>query len=918
MKKILSSLVLFAYSMLYSQAPTIDNTFNPADNGTYQEYIGTDAVLVPNNKFLVRYSYYNSESSVKRINADGSFDTTFNSPSVYCEAIYAKSDGKFITLGGTTPLRSYFADGTEDTSFTSPTINYTNFGLIKLLYQEDGKIMIVGPFTQINGQNYRNIVRLNSNGSIDTSFNPGTGFSGSESYYYAESIARQNDGKYLVGGGFNTYNGITRNKIVRILENGNVDTTFNTAYILGTFGVLTGFDDEDRAEKIIIQPDNKILVQCTYRQSGNVVNYDLTRLNADGTRDGSFVNNYINNEFVTNFFLQNDGKIIVSTNKKLSRRNSNNSNDLTFTPNIYNYYNSDGIMIFTGSGDISQVYEVDGKLFMCGNRRESTGQSRIGIFKLNMDGTMDMSFNSSPSSNSLFCNDPNIPYRSLKNIVLSDGSILVLSNTLSTAHSDIPANQYIYKLNENGTLNTSFNLDSRITYDRYQFDLGNSLQIYQLNNGKIIIAQKYVEASLKVDNIDKKIIRINADGSLDETFNFQDFSNSFIELIVLNNDKLLVSSGTLLKRYNQDGTEDSNYQQPIFTGSIVKMVLRNNISPILLTSGIQTSQNKLIVLNNDGTEIINSNVIFAIDFYSNISFFSNDKILIFYSDYKMRKYNSDGSVDTSFPALGVTYGNSSSLGRFITSDNRIIICTISEIKYYNSNGVLLNTYPFTYSSPFHNTLEIGNYSYQGCDKLIMAGVFNKVNGITKNNIVRINISGNNNLIPSAPTGNQEQTFSNGQTLANLIVNGENITWYDTQNSCVLQNNYQNRNTNSNVALPLTTPLVHNTTYYASQTVNGIESSYRLPVRAINGSLSSNTFSNTIFKISPNPTKGALTITSHVSINSIEVYDLMGKKIVTDICNSNQITRDYSYLESGVYLIKIYSKENSETLKFVKN
>src|SRR5690606_3293323 len=65
-----------------------------------------------------------------------------------------------------------------------------------------------------NGQNRNRIARLNTDGSLDTSFTIGSGFNG-----HVFSIALQSDGKILVGGRFTEYNGQSQNRIARIEVN---------------------------------------------------------------------------------------------------------------------------------------------------------------------------------------------------------------------------------------------------------------------------------------------------------------------------------------------------------------------------------------------------------------------------------------------------------------------------------------------------------------------------------------------------------------------------------------------------------------------------------------------------------------------------------------------------------------------------
>jgi len=83
-------------------------------------------------------------------------------------------------------------------------------------------IIIVGHFTRYNGINVNGIFKLNSNGSIDNTFNNVTGFDIPPS-----KIEIQSDGKILIGGRFIRYNGIDVNGIVRLNSNGSIDTTFD-------------------------------------------------------------------------------------------------------------------------------------------------------------------------------------------------------------------------------------------------------------------------------------------------------------------------------------------------------------------------------------------------------------------------------------------------------------------------------------------------------------------------------------------------------------------------------------------------------------------------------------------------------------------------------------------------------------------
>ena len=156
-----------------------------------------------------------------------------------------------------------------------------------------------------------------------------------------------------------------------------------------------------------------------------------------------------------------------------------------------------------------------------------------------------------------------------------------------------------------------------------------------------------------------------------------------------------------------------------------------------------------------------------------------------------------------------------------------------------------------------------------------------------------------------PSGQSEQTLPAGSTLADLIVIGTDIQWYDSAN----------RNATL-LALPLNTILIDNTTYYATQTVNGNESLERLPVR-VHLTLATGENELVSLIIFPNPTKYYLTITAQqdLEIIALNIYNSLGQLVQVNT-NPNE-TIDVSGLTSGSYFIKIISDRGSSTGKFIK-
>ena len=97
-----------------------------------------------------------------------------------------------------------------------------NGSVYAIAQQDDGKVLIGGTFTTVNGTARNGIARLNADGSLDTSFDPGTGADN-----FVQALAQQADGKVLIGGSFNDINGTARNGIARLNADGSLDTGFD-------------------------------------------------------------------------------------------------------------------------------------------------------------------------------------------------------------------------------------------------------------------------------------------------------------------------------------------------------------------------------------------------------------------------------------------------------------------------------------------------------------------------------------------------------------------------------------------------------------------------------------------------------------------------------------------------------------------
>ncbi|MGI8836583.1 MAG: hypothetical protein ACR2H4_08090 [Pyrinomonadaceae bacterium] len=177
----------------------------------------------------------------------------------------------------------YNADGSLDTSFNGTgkvvtPIGNSYYGASSVAIQSDGKIVAAGG--SYNGASYDfAVVRYNPNGSLDTSFN-GTGKVvtpiGSADDF-AASVAIQADGKIVVAGSSGNGSGDDF-AVVRLNPNGSLDTSFN-----GTGKVITPVGKSSAASSVAVQADGKIVVAgATTESDGIVFNFAVVRYQGDG------------------------------------------------------------------------------------------------------------------------------------------------------------------------------------------------------------------------------------------------------------------------------------------------------------------------------------------------------------------------------------------------------------------------------------------------------------------------------------------------------------------------------------------------------------------------------------------------------------------------------------------------------------
>ena len=189
-------------------------------------------------------------------------------------------DGKIIAAGTLTTYSGSTnsgivrinPNGTKDTTFN---VGAGSTGaLYQLALQSDGKIIAIGATTAYSGSSNAGIVRINTDGTKDTTFNPGSGFNTTS----VLAIGIQSTGKIIVGGNFALYSGSSSPYIVRINTDGTKDTTFNVGVGFGANGVV--------ALKVLA--DDSIIAYGSFTTYSGSASPRIIKLNSNGTKDTTF------------------------------------------------------------------------------------------------------------------------------------------------------------------------------------------------------------------------------------------------------------------------------------------------------------------------------------------------------------------------------------------------------------------------------------------------------------------------------------------------------------------------------------------------------------------------------------------------------------------------------------------------------
>lgn len=793
---------------LLTHAQTYDPAFQPVFSS---DGSATSGLLLNDSEYILAGSFIKAGTEdtrgIAKFNSDGSLDNSFDTGTGIVGTVHdmaAQTDGKVIVIGriskyNDVPLQSMVirlnTDGSLDETFLA-RVNFSSGGSkIHLKILGNGKIIIVGPVNEISGvSRNEDIIRLNIDGTLDETFD-GPNFNGS-----IMGFDIQDDGKIVTGGVYTSIDGTTTNRIVRLNTNGTVDNTFVTG---------TGFDSWVFDVKVL--GTDRILFTGSFTTYQDAAMKALVALKADGSVDATFSGNgKLTSGLAQSMATQSDGSILLTGSLNTFDGNSSIENiirlttagalDGTFTPGTgpngsvtlmkinnaneiiilgesitsYNGQARNGVAILNSDGSLkatavtplyvaatTQKIQKQGtdKILVGHSGDYLNGVASDGFERLNLDGSVDATFNGGPINNQV--ND----------IIIDQNDNIVIGGPFTSYNSVSVGN--IARLSANGTLDATFNTNTGTGFN------GTVTVIEEQPDGKLIVGGSFT--AFNGTNI-KSLARLNADGTLDNGFNV---ANGFsatpaaMEVFrVLPDGKILVGGAfdsfdghnvKSLIRLNDDGSFDETF----------------NIGTGLYRDGSASSDIYALEVLEDGKILAGG------------SFDRANGVNVFYCV----RLNSDGSLDNTYtdPSLFIVDAFGKQDDGKIFAGSR----TPDGLSRLYKNGLLDPTFNVITSPGIRDILYFDK-------QIIIGGILSTVSGFPVTGMAKITLPDD----PAAPTALSVNVISHASASMTWTDNATNEDGYKVERSTPDNASFQVIQTlAANVTTFQDNSVQGNTTYY---------------------------------------------------------------------------------------------------------
>lgn len=682
-------------------------------------------------------------------------------------------------------LDSQFISSTNTETVKPEQYDLLCFEVLPTTTTSNDKLLVFGNFTEYAGQSYNRIIRLNADLTIDTSFNPGTGFNNT---VWGAKID-PDDGAIYVAGAFTQFNGVTANRLVKLSSSGSLS---------GTFSIGTGFNND--TYDIEIDANKNIIVTGIFTDYNGTAVGRIVRLLPTGSIDTSFTNQTTGfNSDPRGIRIDSNGRIWVV------------GNFTTYAGTTYNRFvvlNSDstvwsGITYSTGFNAIA--YDIipisSGGWIVVGNFTTYKGSTTNRIVKLTSSGDIDTSFTIGTGFDSA-------PWVATE---LPDGRIAAAG--FFTSFNGTTSYRLVL-LNSNGTLNQAFSSNDLNSYPRSITQLGNEIVVAGFFN--LIIKRIFSR---------NRILKFNADYIEDTTFQVGQGFNNYIQNIMQHGENYLISgwfssfnslSSTGMELLTATGSRVSSFNLgngfQFGAGSQIYAMDIDSSGNILATGRYTSFNDKpsptLIKVNSNGQKITpdivtfpgyganNSGQALKVDYLDRVYFGGLFTAYGTYSVTRITRLNPDTlTVDTTFNTGTGLVIASNLIGRLDVDRNNKLYVT-GDFTSYNGTSISrilrLNT-----DGSLDNTFSVGtgfDAASRGClvlddGKIVVWGAFRSYNGATANGIVRLNTDGTIDNTFNTGLGLVGTAYDCVQDDSQIIVSGT-ITSYNNTPICnIVRINY---------------------------------------------------------------------------------------------------------------------------------
>ena len=727
-----------------------------------------------------------------RLNADGTIDSTYAPDFIngVVLSLALQSDGRLLVGGSFTgiqsvgdatwTLRKYAArlgtDGKLDTTFNLDLSEANGNRVDSIAVQRvgpDDKVLIGGSFVSLQptGSSARvaanQFVRINGNGSLDTTFTPGAG--GSAGGQIA-AMAQQADGKVVAVGSFTDIGGARTTNVARFNAEGTADTTLASsldadgpvaavlhrpdtapvatqgnglAWLTRDGALRTGFTLSAKltgtVKAIAVEADGNILLGGVFTNEDKTTYGNLVRVSPTGVLDSSFLPP-LSGE-VAAIAIQSDKKILIggaftgignTTRNRAARLNSNGTLDTTFDPNLDARVNA---IVVQGDGKIV----LGGAFTTVQPSGAAATTERKYIARFDSTGALDTAYNPSASAtvNAL--------------LLQGDGQIVVGGSFTSlnpggATTTTATVRNYIARLKTDGTVDT---------FDPSASAAVNALALYL--DGKIIVVgafNSFTPNALGISTVRNYIARLNIDGTVDANFNPN--ANGTVNTAAVQPDGAVLFGGTFTA------------VQP---NGAVEFTVRNRLARVDFSGALDTAFNpdangavEAIAVRPDGTLIVvgglstvrPNGVMLLGGSFQNIGGIASRNLALI---------NDDGTVSTAFqpnPNGGVTAlltlpsGSTLVGGTFTT----IAGATRNRLARFNNDNTLDTGYAPNIGGT--GTVTVNVVAAQPDGRVLVGGSFTTANGAARANLARI-----------LPDGSTDAAFNpNVGIVRGLIVQGD--------------------------------------------------------------------------------------------------------------------------------------------------